>query len=183
MSLSSDLMALSAAEYLEREEREVKTTAATYFPPSRDSFTVNAYRCYGVHKEPLEAILLRRNLSRTAAEVEGTCHKSPVSRLKSNLEERCPWNWNWGHGIRMGSAAETVPKKDGERESGGWRLGLSEVAARQDVWPRPLREKVGLARGDGRLERGHPPARCNHLSQFVAMASKTTSQRRIPGLK
>ena len=59
----------------------------------------------------------------------------------------------------MGSAAETVPKKDGERESGGWRLGLSEVAARQDVWPRPLREKVGLARGDGRLERGHPPAR------------------------
>ena len=129
----------------------------------------------------LEAIL-RRNLSQTAAEVEGTCHKSPVSRLKSNLEERemslglelGPWNPG-------GLSRKTVPKKDGERESGGWRLGLSEVAARQDVWPRPLREKVGLARGDGRLERGHPPARCNHLSQFVAMASKTTSQRRIPG--
>ena len=109
---------------------------------------------------------------------------SQIACLAPEVElgrERCPWDWNWGHGILAGSAAETVPKKDGERESGGWRLGLSEVAARQDVWPRPLREKVGLARGDGRLERGPPPARCNHLSQFVAMASKTTSQRRIPG--
>ena len=50
-----------------------------------------------VHKEPLERsrkanpnchleAILRRNLSQTAAEVEGTCHKSPVSRLKSNLD-------------------------------------------------------------------------------------------------
>ena len=129
--------------------------------------------------------ILRRNLSQTAAEVEGTCHKSPVSRLKSNLEERemslelelGPWNPG---GLSRRSRSKERRRK---RESGGWRLGLGEVAARQDVWPRPLREKVGLARGDGRLERGHPPARCNHLSQFVAMASKTTSQRRIPGLK
>ena len=79
-------------------------------------------------------------------------------------------------GIRPG-AAEFVPKTECEREKEGEvRLGLSEVAARQDVWPRPLRKKVGLET----VGRRHG---CNHLSQFVAMASKTTSHPKAKIMK